>query len=230
MPSYKKKYKSKKRFKKRYNKKTHKYKLVRSLNPVHGVDVRLRKLQTISLMADFHTAMLTFQLDDFRDASVWKNIYTRYRINRIVQTLYPNQINYLAATKQNVGADASTNIVKTQPHIPLLAWRVERTDDSALISSADKAIENPRVKIKQANRIVTMSFKPNVISNVFGELTDNHSAVFDRFLLTSNSSDVDYYGLLRAFIASNASTTYPLSFRVITTAYVSFRGMDTEQS
>lgn len=191
----------------------------RPSNPLRGVQVNLRHLGLINLTADFTASNQTFKLQDFLDYSVWSNIYTRFQIAYIKQVIYPVQNSYSSST------------VLAYPAIPLCGWRTERLSDTAVFNSGDKMIENPRVKIRQLNKPLTLGFKPNVISNIYGSvLSTNNSAVYNQWLSTNGATDAQHFGLMKGFIAQGATALVPLKFRVITTATVKFIGMDTEQT
>lgn len=188
--------------------------------------VKLRKTGTATLTGTNTAANNTFSLNETNQYSKFTAVFEQYRIIKIIQTIYPMINTYLAPLLDNETADPHE--VTTVPWIPILAWKIDR-DDVTGFSSLDDALANPNTVVRRMDRVVKIKFKPNLLGNTYGSLSDNNTIIYDRWNDCEDSSDAPYYGLCKFYHAMNASATYPLPFRIVTSYIVQFKGYRTDE-
>lgn len=218
-------------YKKRKGRKTQrsrKMTLYRNPNSGAHIHVMLRSTGTQTLTGTTTVANSTFTLDSFQIYSNFTQLYEQYRIKYIKQVIYP--CNQLSQAPHDIAGDATMGdgTVTSVVEIPLICWKVDR-DDVTGFSNLDDVLKNPKAKVRRGDKVVKIGFKPNLLTNVYGSVADNNSIVYDRWLETEDSSDTGYYGLCKLFHAPGASSTYPLKFRIITTAYCEFKAFRSDE-
>lgn len=194
------------------------------LNSRNNVTVSLRKTGYINQTTVFQTTGIVFKLNEFNSYSKFNQIFEQFRILKIIQKIYPTADSFLAPTK--IAIDGGTDEEQyAQTYTPLLLYKIDR-DDVQEPTDIDDCLKNPAFKVRNLKRPQTIVFKPNVLNNIYqGAVTNNYEIKFGAWLNTENSSDCEHYGLVRAFHAQNCSGTYPLTYRIITTAVVQFKGL-----
>lgn len=240
------KYKKIRKNNKKYQKKYMRY---RPLNFTTSMRVKLRKTGTATTTAISLASTETFKLDDFNIYNKFTAIYEQYRITGLKQTIYPTcQIGRPAMntvgtpafsgtqTKQGDGSETSviagSTVVDNAEVLiimeMLLGVKIDRDDVTAL-SNLDDCLKNPSIKIFNIGRgkPVTIRWKPNVLIQTTN--TGNKSVVYDRWLDTENSADETYYGLNKLYHVNGASSSYPVTFRIITEAVVEFKRFRTDE-
>lgn len=188
--------------------------------------VNLRKTGTATLTGTNTAANDTFLLNSFNQYSKFTAVFEQYRIVKVIQTIYPMINTYIAPLLDNETADPHE--MTTVSWIPLVAWKIDR-DDVTTFSSLDDALSNPKTKVRRLDKKVVIKFKPNLLGNTYGSVSDNNTIIYDRWSDTEDSSDAPYYGLSKFYHAQNASATYPVPFRIITSVIVQFKSYRTDE-
>lgn len=194
------------------------------LNSKNTITVSLRKTGTITQDDVFQTTGVVFKLNEFNSYSKFTDIFEQYRIVKIIQKIYPTADSFVAPLKVAItGADDDEHI--TQVQTPLLCYKIDR-DDVTTATNLDDCLKNPAYKVRSLKKPVKIQFKPNSLNNIYqGAVTNNYSISFNDWLNTENSSDNEYYGLVRCIHCTGCSSTYPMTYRLITTAVVEFKGL-----
>lgn len=194
------------------------------LNNRNSVTVSLRKTGTITQDTTFQTTGVVFKLNEFNSYASFTAIFEQYRIKTIIQKIYPTADSFIAPLKVSItGEDDDEHI--TQVQTPLLCYKIDR-DDVTTASNLDDCLKNPAYKIRSLKKPCKIMFKPNSLNNIYqGAVTNNYSISYGDWLNTENSSDNEYYGLVRCIHCQGCSSTYPMTYRLITTAVVEFKGL-----
>lgn len=204
-----------------------KRKIPRPIGSKNGfIQVRLRSTGTATLNGTNTAANQTFTLNGFNAYDKFTAIYEQYRIVHIKQTIYPMVKTFIAPMLDDASSDPHD--VSTVPWIPILCYKIDR-DDVTGFSSIDDALMNPRTIVKRMDKTCVIKFKPNLLGNTYGSVADNNTVIYDRWCDSEDSSDAPYYGLCKFYHAQNASSTYPLPFRIITECVVQFKGYKTDE-
>lgn len=196
------------------------------LYPNNSVTVSLRKTGEITQDTQFQTSGVVFKLNEFNSYTKFTAIFEQFRIVKIIQKIYPQCDTFLAPTNiAIVGGTDEQQVV--QPSVPLLCYKIDRDDvDDGGLTNLDGVLKNPRFKVKSMKKPHTIAWKPNVLNNIYqGAVTNNYEIKFGAWMNCENSADCEHYGLVRAFHCTGASSTYPLKYRLITTAVVQFKGL-----
>lgn len=195
-----------------------------TLHPNNSVTVSLRKTGEITQSSEFQTNGIKFKLNEFNSYGKFTQIFDQFRILKIIQKIYPQCDSFSAPTNISIAGESDEQQV-TQPSPPLCLYKIDR-DDVEVPSSLDDALKNPRFKVRNAKKPITIAFKPNSLNNIYeGAVTNNYSISYNDWLNSENSSDNEYYGLVRAFHCTGVSGVFPLKYRIITTAVVQFKGL-----
>ena len=194
------------------------------LNSRNTITVSLRKTGNISQDSTFQTNGIVFKLNEFNSYSKFTAIFEQFRIKTIIQKIYPTADSFQAPTNiAIVGGTDEQQITQTQT--PLLCYKIDR-DDVEEPTNLDDCLKNPAFKIKSLKKPCTVKFTPNVLNNIYqGAVTNNYEIKYGAWLNCENSSDNEYYGLVRAIHCQGCSSTYPMTYRLITTAVVQFKGL-----
>ena len=194
------------------------------LNSSSSITVSLRKTGTITQDSTFQTNGIVFKLNEFNSYSKFTAIFEQFRIVSIIQKIYPTADSFIAPLKVAIAAaDDDEHITQTQT--PLLCYKIDR-DDVEEPTNLDDCLKNPSFKVKSLKKPCKIKFKPNVLNNIYqGAVTNNYEIKYDAWLNCENSSDNEYYGLVRALHCQGCSSTYPMTYRLITTAVVQFKGL-----
>lgn len=190
----------------------------------NSITVNLRMTGAVNMDSQFQTVGKVFKLNEFNSYSKFTAIFEQFRIVKIIQKIYPTADSFIAPLKVAItGADDDEHI--TQTYTPLLLYKIDR-DDVETPTDLDDCLKNPSFKVKNLKRPQSIVFNPNVLNNIYqGAVTNNYEIKYGAWLNTENSSDNEYYGLVRCIHAQGCSSTYPLTFRIITTAVVQFKGL-----
>lgn len=220
----------------KYNKKPRKYKRkfrrFRKVPSGRLIEVKLRKTGTMALSSTTTASNSSFKLNEFNAYDRWTNIYEQYRIVKITQKIYPMFAKGLSPILSTInvsdsGGDGSA-VMLSQLVDCLLGWKIDRDDLTGFTSISD-VLSNPSARVRSGFKNTTLSFKPNTLTNMYGPVADNHAIMYDNWIDTEDSSDIDYYGLCKLFHADGTSATYPIKYRIITEALVQFRNYRTDE-
>lgn len=194
------------------------------LNSSSTITVPLRMTGYINQTTQFYTTGKVFKLNEFNSYSKFTAIFEQFRIKKIIQKIYPTADSFIAPLKVAItGADDDEHI--TQTYTPLLLYKIDR-DDVEEPTDIDDCLKNPSYKVRNLKKPVKVQFVPNVLNNIYqGAVTNNYEIKYGTWLNTENSSDNEWYGLVKAIHCQNCSSTYPMTYRIITTALVEFKGL-----
>lgn len=196
------------------------------------IRVPLRKTGVQTLTGTSTAANSSFKLNEFSSYSKFTAIYEQFRIVKIIQKIYPMFSKGAPPVLGTIEGDGTmgdgTVVSITQLTDCLIGWKIDRDDITGFDNIAD-VIKNPKARVRDGFKSTRITFKPNTLTNLFGAVADNHSLVFDRWIETEDSSDVNYYGLCKLFHADGASGTYPVKYRLVTTAVVEFKNYRTDE-
>lgn len=194
------------------------------LNSSSSITVPLRMTGYVNMDSQFQTVGKVFKLNEFNSYSKFTAIFEQFRIKKIIQKIYPTADSFVAPLKVAItGADDDEHI--TQVYTPLLLYKIDR-DDVEEPSDIDDCLKNPSFKVKSLKKPCTIEFTPNVLNNIYqGAVTNNYEIKYGAWLNSENSADCENYGLVRCIHCQNCSSTYPMTFRIITTAIVEFKGL-----
>lgn len=218
MPYRKKRVRRKRRGKKRYKARVSRPRMTNSMR------VALRKTGSQTCTATATPNSQSFKLDDFGSKTKFTDMFEQYRIVYIKQTIYPTMT--LAAPPLQVVGTIDDAVVDTdqvqQIQEMLLGVKVDR-DDVSPLSSLDDCLKNPKIRIHNLGRgkPVTIKWKPNILVQTTN--TGNQSVVYNRWLDCESSSDETYLGLNKLYHIAGASASFPVQFRILTTAVVEFK-------
>ena len=221
----------KKRTKKLVRKRFRRYRKPRNvfMNNTNTVTVKLRMTGYINQTNAFQTAGITFKLQDFNAYGKWSEIFEQFRMVKITQKIYPTCDSFMAPSKiaQSL-ADDDEQI--TQVYTPLLLYKIDR-DDVDEPNDLDDCLKNPMFKVRNMKKPQTISFKPNVLANIYqGAVTNNYAIKYNQWLDTNDSSDCAHFGLVRCLHCQGCSSTYPMTYRIITECLVQFKGMKLDET
>lgn len=194
------------------------------------VCIPLRKIEILTINQSFVTTALEFKVTDFQLSSAWTNLFEFYKITSIKQTIYPDT---QAANAPTVIYDNQGSITGAQLNVishPLLLTRTERDGEGSAPSNIEDCLKNPAYKVKSLRKGAVIKYKPNILDQVYEtSLQTGYSPKFNQWISTQDT-DVLHFGMRRAVSAKTASATYPLTYRVITTAVVEFKNLRYEEN
>ena len=194
------------------------------LNNRNTITVSLRKTGMITQDTTFQTNGIVFKLNEFNSYSKFTDMFEQFRIVKIIQKIYPTADSFIAPTKIAISLGDDEEQI-TQVQTPLLLYKIDR-DDVETASNIDDCLKNPSYRVKSLKKPCKIVFKPNSLNNIYqGAVTNNYSISYNDWLNAENSADNEYYGLVRCIHCQGCSATYPLTYRVITTAVVQFKGL-----
>lgn len=190
----------------------------------------LRQIEAYTMDASFKAVSLEFKLSNFQLYTAWSNLFELYRIIKIKQVIYPNTsmgnhpiINYDATSTPE---GKQLNVVSH----PLLLTRVERDGEGSNPTNIEDCLKNPSFKVRSLNRTQVIKYTPNILDQVYEtSLQTGYAPKFKQWISTDDT-DVLHFGIKRCMSVKNASSVYPVSYRIITTAYVEFKNLRYEEN
>lgn len=199
------------------------------LNNSVSISVGLRETGIIQMDNSFQTSGITFKLNDFNAYGKFTALFEMFRIKKIIQRIYPTADSFIAPLKVSIaGQDDDEHI--TQVGCPLLLHKRD-VDDVETATNIDDCLKNPAYKVQSLKKPCKIEFTPNTLIKVYeGTVTNNYKISYGDWLNCENSSDNEYYGLVRCIHCQGCSSTYPMTFRVITTAVVEFKGLRLDET
>ena len=199
------------------------------MNNRNTITVNLRMTGYLNQTSVFNTSGISFKLEDFNAYGKWSEIFEQFRIVKITQRIYPTADTFMAPSKIAKSlADDDEQI--TQVYTPLLLYKIDR-DDINEPNDIDDCLKNPMFKVRNLKKPQTISFVPNVLANIYqGAVTNNYSFKYKAWLDTNDSKDCSHFGLVRCIHCQGCSSTYPMTYRIITTATVQFKGQRLDET
>ena len=189
----------------------------------------LRMIEAYTMDQSFKVQNLEHKLSQFELASAWTNLFELYRIIGIKQSIYPNtQLG--AGPVANYDTQAISGKVLSVPSHPLMLTRIERDGTGSNPTNIEDCLKNPAYRVRSLAKTAVIKYKPNILDQVYEtSLQTGYSPKFKQWISTDDD-DVLHYGVKRAISVKNASSVYPVSYRIITTAYVEFKNLKYEEN